>query len=110
MIEACARQALCATKIIHNFRDLLPESPGRHQGNSLGLHVAVVVVLDLEYHPPVVFHDHADRLIQTVEIRTANIAGEQTPMQFVPRHARIEGNMRGCWSRAQLAACAASHP
>jgi hypothetical protein len=43
LIEACARQALCATKIIHSFRDLLPESPGRHQGNLWGLHVAVVV-------------------------------------------------------------------
>jgi len=75
MIEACARQALCATKIIHNFRDLLPESPGWHQGNLQGLHVAVVVVSDLEYHPPVVFHDHADRLIQMVEIRAASIAG-----------------------------------
>jgi hypothetical protein len=78
MIEACARQALCATKIIHNFRDLLLESSGRRQGNLWGLHVAVVVMLYPEYHPPVVFHDHADRLIQMVEIRAANIAGEQT--------------------------------
>ena len=90
MIEACARQALCDTEIIHNFRDLLPESPGRYQGNLRGLHVAVVVALYPEYHPPVVFHDHADRLIQMVEIRATNIAGEQTTMQFVPRDARIE--------------------
>jgi hypothetical protein len=95
MIEACARQALCATKIIHNFRDLLPESRGWRQENLRGLHAAVVVVSDLEYHPRVAVHDHADRFIQMVEIRAANIAGRQTPMQFVPRHARIEGKTRG---------------
>jgi hypothetical protein len=110
MIEACARQAPCGTKIIHNFRDVLPESPRQRQGNSRGLHVAVVVVVDQGHHPRVVFHDHADRLIQMVEIRAVNIAGEQTPMQFVPRHARIEGKMCGRGSRARLAACAASRP
>jgi hypothetical protein len=47
MIEACARQALCDTEIIHNFRDLLPESPRQRQGKLWGLHVAVVVVLYL---------------------------------------------------------------
>jgi hypothetical protein len=57
--------------------------------------VVVVVVPDPEYHRRVAFHDHADRLIQMVEIRAANIAGRQTPMQFVPRHARIEGKTRG---------------
>ncbi|MGY4497576.1 hypothetical protein ACVWYH_001503 [Bradyrhizobium sp. GM24.11] len=63
--------------------------------------MTVVVVSWLEYHPHVAFHDHADRLVQMVEIRAATIAGGQTPMQFVPRHARIEGKMRG---RARLAA------
>ena len=63
-----------------------------------------------EHHPPVVFHDRADRLIQMVEIRAANIAGEQAPMQFVPRHARIEGKMRGRGSRGRLTARAASRP
>jgi hypothetical protein len=110
MIEACARQALCAPKIIHNFRDLLPESRGWRQENLRGLHVAVVVVSDLEYHPRVAFHDHADRLIQMVEIRAANIAGRQTPMQFVPRHARNRGQDARRGSRARLATCAANRP
>ena len=68
---------MCIVKVIHNLRDLLRESPRELQGNSEGLHAAVVVEAYSEYGPRIVFHDHADLLIRTAEIRVVNIGGNQ---------------------------------
>ncbi len=58
---------------------------GKRQGNLVELHAAVVVALYSEYGPPIVVHDHVDLLIRTVEIRVANIGGDQTQTQSVQR-------------------------
>ena len=95
---------MCIAKIIHNLRDLLrespKESPGECQGNSVGLHVAVVVALYSVYGPHIAVHDHADLLIRTVEIRVANIDGNQTHTQSVQRDdmscSRCEGKRVAC--------------
>jgi hypothetical protein len=69
------------------------------------MHVAVVVGLWLEHHPPVVFHVHADGLIPTVEIGVAHTAGEQTPTQFVPRQARPRQDAWGGGPHASSTPC-----
>jgi hypothetical protein len=94
LIEACAGRAIRVAKIIHNFHDLLEESPGRRREKLSQMHVTVVVALYLEYHPGSVAHDHADRLIQTAEIRGAKFGGRQTDMQLVPRRRCVERETR----------------
>jgi hypothetical protein len=89
-------------EIIHNFRDLLAESPNdaggiyrdctsrllpNCPGTSLGIS----------------FHDDFDRLIRMVEIRVAIVAGDQGTMQFVPRHAQIAHKMHERWAFAVAA-------
>ena len=89
-------RSLCTTGTVrHENHPQLPRSASgiatKASGELVGIARGGCCGVIPEHHPPVVFHDRADRLIQMVEIRAANIAGEQTTMQFVPRDARIEG-------------------
>ena len=72
-------------KVIHNLRDLLRKSPMERKENLVGLHAAVVVALYSKYGAHIVLHDRADVLTRTVEIRVANIGGNQKHTQSVQR-------------------------